>query len=110
MEQVPSQKFASECGRATLLVENTMPLGQLHDFLLRIKGEIVDRMVNVQKQEDEIAQKQKEEAVKREEVEEEECECCKATTEVVEQDALPSDNVEVVEQQEVKGEPEEAKE
>lgn len=38
-------QFASDCGRAKIYVENEMPIGIFHDFLMAIKGLMVDRMV-----------------------------------------------------------------
>lgn len=48
--QHPVQRFSSECGKAHLFVENSMPLGELHDFLMDIKGAMVERMVLAHKQ------------------------------------------------------------
>ena len=39
------QQFASECQKARIFVENDMPIGVFHDFLMLIKGLMVDRMV-----------------------------------------------------------------
>ncbi len=39
------QCFESECKRAKIFVENEMPIGVFHDFLMAIKGLMVDRMV-----------------------------------------------------------------
>lgn len=47
----------SECGKCIILVENDMPIGNFHDFLLSIKGHMVDKMVSAQKQEEEISKK-----------------------------------------------------
>jgi hypothetical protein len=38
-------QFKSECGKAQCLVENDMPIGVFHDFLLALKGLMVDRMI-----------------------------------------------------------------
>jgi len=56
----PLQYFESECGRARVCVENDMPIGVFHDFLMLLKGEMVDRMVKAHKEQ----QEQAEEAVK----------------------------------------------
>ena len=48
------QCFESECGKAKIYVENDMPLGVFHDFLMLIKGNMIDRMVQAQKQEVEM--------------------------------------------------------
>lgn len=39
------QQFISDCQRAKIYVENDMPIGVFHDFLMMIKGLMVDRMV-----------------------------------------------------------------
>ena len=43
--QKPVQQFVSECGKARIFVDNEMPIGIFHDFLMLIKGLMVDRMV-----------------------------------------------------------------
>lgn len=43
--QTPVTRFASQCGKASIFVENDMPIGVFHDFLMHIKGLMVDRMV-----------------------------------------------------------------
>lgn len=58
MKQIPVQLFESDCGKSRIIVDNDMPLGQFHDFLLRIKGMMVDKMVEVQKQEQQLAEQQ----------------------------------------------------
>jgi len=45
MQQNPVQQFASACSRAKIFVENEMPIGVFHDFLMEVKGLMVDRMV-----------------------------------------------------------------
>lgn len=60
IKQINCQKFLSDCGKASITIENDMPVGSFHDFLLRLKGQMVDIMVNAQKQENEIAEQQKE--------------------------------------------------
>jgi hypothetical protein len=45
MNQKPTTKFASACGKVNIFVENDMPIGIFHDFLMEIKGLMVDRMV-----------------------------------------------------------------
>ena len=39
------QQFTSACEKARIFVENDMPIGVFHDFLMLIKGLMVDRMV-----------------------------------------------------------------
>lgn len=38
-------EFKSECGKVKIYVENDLPIGVFHDFLMLIKGMMVDRMV-----------------------------------------------------------------
>jgi hypothetical protein len=38
-------QFISQCERAKVYVENDMPIGVFHDFLMELKGLMVDRMV-----------------------------------------------------------------
>lgn len=45
MQQKPTTQFTSECGLAKVFVENEMPIGVFHDFLMQIKGAMVDRMI-----------------------------------------------------------------
>lgn len=46
------QEFLSSCGKAKIYVENEMPIGIFHDFLMQIKGLMVERMVQAQKQQE----------------------------------------------------------
>lgn len=39
-------EFISTCARAKIYVENDMPIGVFHDFLMELKGLMVDRMVS----------------------------------------------------------------
>ena len=59
MQQIPSQKFVSDCGKAILYVDNDMPVGILHDFTMQAKGHFVDIMVNAHKQDEATAEEQK---------------------------------------------------
>jgi len=59
MQQKATQLFQSECGRAKIFVENDMPIGVFHDFLLELKGMMVDRMVAAHKEQQEAAEAQK---------------------------------------------------
>jgi len=43
--QKPVTQFSSECQKARIYVENDMPIGVFHDFLMVIKGLMVDRML-----------------------------------------------------------------
>lgn len=64
MKQTSSQKFQSECGLATTLVENDMGLGAFHDYLTELKGFVWDKMQQVQKQEEESLAKMREKEIK----------------------------------------------
>lgn len=66
MNQVQLVKFENKNKNVSILCNTATPLGELHDFLLEIKGHIVDRMVKAQKEEEEVAKKQKEESKKEE--------------------------------------------
>lgn len=45
MNQKPVTQFTSPCSKARIYVENDMPIGVFHDFVMHIKGLMVDRMV-----------------------------------------------------------------
>ena len=68
MKQVSLAKFQSDDGKVSILCDADTALGNLHDFLMAVKGEIVDRMIKAQKDEEEVQQAQR---AKEEEVEEE---------------------------------------
>lgn len=44
----------------SLLCDSQSPLGELHDVLMKMKGEVVDKMIAAHKQEEEMSKKQKE--------------------------------------------------
>lgn len=44
------QYFESPCGKAKIYVENDLAIGVFHDFLMHMKGLMVDRMVEAHKQ------------------------------------------------------------
>lgn len=48
-------QFSSEDGKAKIYVENDMPIGVFHDFLMAIKGLMVERMVVAHKEQVEQA-------------------------------------------------------
>jgi hypothetical protein len=60
MENKAHQGFQSDCGKAKVFVESDMPIGSFHDFLMLLKGIMVDRMVNAHKEQEEFAKSQKE--------------------------------------------------
>ncbi len=45
MKQSPVHMFASECEKVKIYVNQDMPIGLFHDFLMEIKGMMVERMV-----------------------------------------------------------------
>ena len=51
MKQAAMQKVMSECGMIEVMFSNETSLGVLHDFLLELKGNVVDRMSAAQKEE-----------------------------------------------------------
>lgn len=61
MKQNPTQQFISECGRANIFVTNDMPIGVFHDFLMHMKGIMVERMIEAHKEEVKFAESQKHE-------------------------------------------------
>lgn len=48
--QKATQKFISPCTKCEIYVENDMPLGVFHDFLMFMKGTMVDKMVKIHKE------------------------------------------------------------
>ncbi len=52
MKQNPVQKFVSSCERAVVFVENDMPIGVFHDFIMELKGLMVDRMVKAHQEQE----------------------------------------------------------
>jgi len=53
MKQIATQKFISEDNKFMVLCENDLSLGKIHDYLLEIKGQIVEMISAAQKQEQE---------------------------------------------------------
>lgn len=45
MNQKTFHSFESTCGKAKIYVQNDMAIGVFHDFLMEIKGLMVDRMI-----------------------------------------------------------------
>ena len=52
-EQKEVVVFESTCSKAKVYVEKDMPIGIFHDFLMQLKGSMIDRMVAAQKAEQE---------------------------------------------------------
>ena len=80
MMQKPVQQFTSECGRAKLFVENDMPIGIFHDFLMLIKGLMVDRMVQAHKEQVEQSEAMKQQT-QQDEAASEDAPACSAESE-----------------------------
>lgn len=59
MIQKSMQSFESACGKAKIYVESDMPIGVFHDFLMQMKGAMVDRMVAAHKEEVGVLEAQK---------------------------------------------------
>jgi len=72
MKQENVIKITSEDKKITIYCDADTPLGGLHDFLLLLKGNIVDRISAAQKEEQEVSDKLKSQEV--EEIETEEVE------------------------------------
>ena len=52
-------QFTSSCGKAHIYVEIDMPIGIFHDFLMEMKGLMVDRMVSAHKEQLALTEEQK---------------------------------------------------
>ncbi len=59
MEQKNTVKFTNEDNKICFMCETDTPIGVIHDFLMMLKGMMVDRMVSAQKQEQEITDQKK---------------------------------------------------
>lgn len=59
-------QFVSDCGKAKIFVENDMAIGIFHDYLMQIKGLMVDRMVVAHKEQLEQASAEKQQDTLRE--------------------------------------------
>lgn len=59
VNQTQLVQFASEDKKIKILCETDTPLGAFHDYLMQVKGYVVDRMVAAQKEEQAIADAQK---------------------------------------------------
>jgi len=59
MEQIKTATFKSADNKIVLTCDADTSLGVIHDFLLHIKGDIVNRILEAQKQQEaEVEQKQ----------------------------------------------------
>jgi len=52
MKQETSAKLTGKSEKIHLICDPATPLGELHDFLMEIKGNIVERMIQAQKEEE----------------------------------------------------------
>lgn len=59
MKQISSSCFVSEDGKMTFLFDSDTPAGCMHDFLMHVKGIIVEKMQENHLQESAIAEKLK---------------------------------------------------
>lgn len=62
MKQKSAQKFENESQKIQLFCDSDTSLGELHDFLLYLKGNVVERMVKAHTEEEEESKKQSEQA------------------------------------------------
>ena len=67
MKQCQVVNYVSEDGKIKVYVDTDTALGQLHDFLMLIKGNVVDMMVAAHKEEQAYADAQKQIETKEEE-------------------------------------------
>jgi hypothetical protein len=56
MLQKSVTEFISPCGDAKIYVSSDMPIGVFHDFLMRMKGMMVDKMIKFQREQEEEAE------------------------------------------------------
>lgn len=67
MKQDQIVRFKSEDGKSLILCDADTSLGALHDFLMAVKGNVVERISEAQKQEKEAAEKVAKEALEKKE-------------------------------------------
>lgn len=60
MKQDQLVRFKSEDGKIVVHCETDISWASLHDFMMYVKGYAVDKMVEIHKQEQELARQQKE--------------------------------------------------
>jgi hypothetical protein len=51
MKQESSVRFSSEDKKIHLICDSDVSLGSLHDFVMHLKGIVIDRMIEAQKSE-----------------------------------------------------------
>ena len=59
MKQETIVRITSENGKMSLICSSETALGELHDFLLQVKGEIVERINKAQKEEEKATEEVK---------------------------------------------------
>jgi hypothetical protein len=59
MNQKPTQLFESQSGKARIYVDNDMAIGEFHDFLMELKGIMIEKMVAAQKDQEQQAEEAK---------------------------------------------------
>ena len=72
MKQINTVKFISEDSKMMVICDSDTNVGSLHDFLLEIKGNVVEKILSAHKQEQEAAEKVKEADAKKAEEKKEE--------------------------------------
>lgn len=77
MPKKSMQSFQSDCGKAKVFVDSDMPIGIFHDFLMELKGAMVDRMVEFHKQQQEMSESQKQREIIEDQNQQLSQECCK---------------------------------
>ena len=63
MKQENIVRISNEKGNIIVLCESTVPLGEMHDFLLKLKGNTVARMSEAQAEEQAVTDKINEQEV-----------------------------------------------
>jgi hypothetical protein len=63
MENKPVQMFESKCQKARIFCDNDMAIGVFHDFLMEMKGLMVDRMVAAHKEQIQVMEAQRKQDV-----------------------------------------------
>jgi len=59
MNQQQVVKFMSDCGKIVMHCDTDTALGVLHDFLMKMKGCMIERMINAHKSEEEQSEEMK---------------------------------------------------
>lgn len=60
MKQTATTEFLSNCGKARIYVENDIQVGIFHDFLMHVKGLMVDKMVKTHAEEEQVSKSMQE--------------------------------------------------